>query len=459
VRTLALVVLLGFLGLAACGDAVEIEQQLDATSGTRIKLEQYQYEDGTRQLDATAFYDTRLHVRCAAGIWGDGEQRCVPLTDDAVYTDDACTEVVGIVRATPPERDPPVFIGYDIVDGERIPSRLYRAGAVTAAVPAYYERRDGECVGPISASPDAVFVAITAELGATSMQILTDDDVGNGRLALRVRTTTDGLFVPLGLRDRTLDVACNPVARGGIAVCEPPNVLRASMFADENCTEPAFVIDATEPLPPLMRTTDAGGCTTYHSVGMELAQFVWNRTSTGGCERVQVSFGLRAYRLDPAIELPTLSRTFEDIPALRRLQHVTLQDTTDPELRFTADQLVDRAIRDECRRELAGDELRCMPANTTFSTIVYSGASCAAIVRVAEVPERTCTPQAFATAPALDGNGVTLHAIGDPMHAPMYRLTSAGCQPFAAAPGVVVRELGPTVPVETFLTARRYGER
>lgn len=450
---------LALVALAACGDTVTIEQQLEATSGTRIKLERYLYEDGTRELDASAFYDTRLHVRCAPRVWADGELRCVPLTDDAVFTDAECSAVAGIVRTTPPERDPTLFIGYDVIDGERIPARLYRAGAITDHVPMYYERRDGACVGPVASPPEAVFLAIAAEVDGTTMPIIAETEVGAGRLALRVQTTTDGLFAPIGLRDRTLDMPCTATLRDDGMACEPMTGATAVLFAGANCADPVVVVAADEPVPPFARVTEPNGCAGYRTLGAEAGNVVWRRSLTGACERVTLGDDQRSYRLAGPVELAWFERTLADAPDTRRLQHVTLEDLTDPALRFTGDRLVDRATRGECRRELVGDTQRCMPATTVAATDAYVGASCGATMRVVELPARTCTPITFATAVSEDGLGVTLHAIGDPMTTPMYRMTPAGCQPYTGADGFVLHHLGPALPGETFPAAFRYGER
>src|SRR5258706_15581040 len=95
-------------GVAACGDNIPPEDILASVSGSRIVLQVYGYDDGARQVDTSVLYDLRLHSRCNAQPWADGVVRCVPEADDAVYTDAACTTLIGLgVR---PEK-PSVVVG------------------------------------------------------------------------------------------------------------------------------------------------------------------------------------------------------------------------------------------------------------------------------------------------------------------------------------------------------------
>jgi len=441
--------------LVACGDSVAIEQQLEATSGTRIKLEKFIYEDGTTQVDTSAYYDTGLHTRCAPQKWIDGEMRCVPLTDEAVFTDDACTAAIGIVRMTPEERDPTAFIGYDVVENERVPARLYRAGVVTDFVAQYYERRGTECLGPFTSPENAVFVTITAELASTSMPIIVDSEVGAGRLGLRVQTTVDGLFAPVGLRDRTFESECTPTLRADGVACQPDLPGIDIAYANPACTEPVLVTTAETP-PLITRTFDTeDGCASYRVVGAEVTA-VWSRSNGGSCVSTTLPPDLYAYRIDEPAEPPWLERTI--VPGSRRLAPVTLEDQSDSALRFTGERLVDHATRAECVRVLVGKTMRCMPASTIASREVY-GPSCATSVRIVELPEHSCVPITFATSVVPEEGTINLHAIGDLMTAPMFQLTEFGCQPYVNRPGTIARQLGPALPPETFPAALRYGER
>src|SRR5436853_2407105 len=125
-------------GGAGCGDNIPGDDVLASVSGTRLALQVYGYDDGTRQVDPVELYDLHLHEKCTAQLWGDGVQRCVPEADDAVFTDAACTMLVG--RSFRPQK-PAVFIGYDVVDSVTVPARLYRADTVTTPTStSFYQR-------------------------------------------------------------------------------------------------------------------------------------------------------------------------------------------------------------------------------------------------------------------------------------------------------------------------------
>jgi hypothetical protein len=444
--------------VAACGDQVTLPPQLEPSSGERIKLEQYLYEDGTRQLDPTVFYDTKLHMPCATQTWIDRVQRCVPVTSEAVFTDGDCSQVLGIVRETP-EINPSVYVGYNTVYGVPVPARLYPAGDVTEHQAVYYGIDDGVCTGPVLSPPEAVFVTLGDEIAATQLASITDAEVGTGRLALDVRTTSDGLFVPAGLRDRVLDVPCTPVLHDGAAACEPRDVLTAFNFADASCTVPAILLSSDDVPSRIVRVVEpTSGCTTYHELGPDLQRSVWQRSGSS-CIEIPLQARDRAIELAPAAELAVLDRTIEDAPGSRRLVHVELSDVMDPGLRFTGDNLVDRAMRAECRRQLVDDVERCVPAVTIASSVFYTTPTCTVAVQGVEVSARTCGDIEFATVPTDDDLGVTFHAIGGPVTSAMYVATQFGCEPYTAPPATVLHEIGGALPPEAFPSAQRYGER
>lgn len=440
---------------SACGDAHQRPSQIEPISGQRIKLELYLYEDGSRQVDASSFYDTQLHTRCAPRRWADAEVRCVPIADEAVYTDAACSEVVGLAP-TEQAREPTHFIGIDRTDAEPVPARLYGAVATTDPVSAYYIRQNDACVGPLQPPSEAVFYELGEELAATRMQVFDEAELGAGRLALRVLHTSDGLRVPVGVRDRALDLPCTPTSRADGAACEPTDAVSATRFLDDNCTTPAVVVAANAEVPTIARAVEPTGCTSYFALGAEVSTSLYRREA-GACIRATMLPGQRAFALAAPIELAAIDRTVDDSRG-RRLATVTLEDPSDLALRFTGDRLVDHAIRGECRPELVGDTVRCLPTTLHPATTLYS-TGCAVAVPVVELPERTCDPVAFASALTDDGTGIVLHAIGDPMTAPLFRLAGPSCVPYAAELGRIVRGLGPALPAETFVSGRKYGER
>lgn len=442
--------------VVACGDNRQVTQRFESVSGSRLALEAWLFDDGTRQIDPSAFYDTRLHTRCVAQTWTDGVLRCVPVATMAVYGDAECTTALGVTPAMS-SAEPTHFIGYELVENESIAMRVHRAGARTVAIAEYYERRDGQCVGPLPSPPDVDYYAITGELAPAEMVAFTDEELGAGRLGLQVRSSEDGMHVALGVRDRELDLSCAPAAHGDRFACEPVDLATARMFEDSACTSPV-VLAASEELPPAVaKVTDPAGCDSYRSVGAEVLPPLYRRDGDS-CVRAPLLSGQRAFALGAEVALPALERV-DDASGERdrRLQTIVLRDTGDVSLLFPSELLVDRAIRAECRRELVGDEVRCVPARSVPVSTLYA-AGCTVSTSVALVTAQSCgAPAAFARGTSDEGT-LVFHAVGDPAPT-LYRFGAAGCEPYIPPVGTAIHALGPPLPAETFMRARRFGER
>lgn len=442
--------------LAACGDNRQVPQSFESASGSRLALEAWLYDDGTRQVDPSAFYDTRLHTRCVAQTWTDGALRCVPIASMALYGDAECTTALGILPAMS-NVEPTHFIGHDIVENESIPMRVHRAGPRTAGVAEYYERREGACIGPLPSPPDVTYFTTTGELAPTDMLAFTDDELGAGRLGLEVRSSEDGMRVALGVRDRELDVSCTPASHGDRFACEPVQVASARLFEDAACTSPVVAAASEEPAPVVAKVTDPAGCSSYHAVGAEVSPPLY-RLDGGACVRAPALAGQRAYALDAEVALPALERVDDDEGERdRRLRTIVLRDAGDASLLFPSELLVDRATRAECQRELVGDEAYCVPAYAVPVTTLYA-AGCTVATSVALVSAQRCgAPASFARATSAEGT-LEFRAVGDPAPT-LYRFGAAGCEPYVPPVGTAVHALGPPLPVETFMRARRFGER
>ncbi len=437
------------LALAACGDDRRVEDVFEAVSGSRLKLEWHLYEDGTRQAGTSAFYDTQVHSRCTPQLWVDGVIRCVPIAEDAVYVNDTCENLVGRASAI---AKPTHFIGYDGVGDTTLPARVYVAGTPVDAISQFYAMRDSECTGPFFSSSDVTYYALVDEIAGSSLVPIVDSEAGAGRLAVRYRSTEDGVSLPLGLLDRDLGGTCSPTRRtDGDVRCEPDEATHVSLFRDPQCEDHVVAIAGSAPVPAIARVPDPSGCVRFHAVGAELAGPVFRKDGQS-CTQLAPSPSRRLYAIGAELDLPTLGRTIEDADA-RRLQRIVL--TTD-DLRFIDERLFDTATRADCQRGSLGDKVRCLPAAVVPASTMLA-ASCAVDVRVAEVPLHTCERVSFAT--DIGDEGTTLHAIGDRPTAPLFQRVDSTCQPYVAAPDRVVHSVGPALAPETFSSAVTYGER
>ncbi|MDX2088683.1 MAG: hypothetical protein SFX73_12580 [Kofleriaceae bacterium] len=441
----------------ACGDNLSVDTALHPSSGTRLKLQQYRYEDGTLQADQTAFYDTSFHATCTPKLWADGALRCVPLgADVARFTDSACTTAIGLAES--PVRRPTHFLGYDTVDHTQVPARIYRVTGTTDAAASYYQLRDGMCQRDLDV-PFATDYFALGELEPTDVAQFLDGEVGAGRLGLQVRETLDGLLVYRGVRDRELDLRCTPTLRADGVACEPTDAdtAPAEHFLDPACRQPALRAPKNQDIPRMMTVHDAAGCLRFHAVGAEAVVTRLYRRVGDVCMRADDPAEEHVFGLGAPVVLAPLERAIEDAPE-RRLQHVVLSPAAETALRFESDRLVDSATRNECVTRSVGDVTWCVPADMERAMPLYA-TGCTLPVNVVEVREPTCRPATFAAGLSFDEEALEIYAIGDPVTTPLYHFTGAGCAPYFPEPGHVLRALGPALPADTFLRAAKFAER
>ncbi|HUS33161.1 MAG TPA: hypothetical protein VMZ53_31885, partial [Kofleriaceae bacterium] len=377
--------------------------------------------------------------------WIDGTTRCVPEAEDAIWSDAACTTAIGRgILITKPK----YFIGHDLVEGSAVASHVYAALDPIPAPGEYYELHDGTCTGPFSTPSEDVYYQLGGEVDTVALD---ESVIGDGRLALRVRTSNDGSITPIGIFDRELAVDCEPVedATGG-TYCEPVYASTASLFADARCEQPAVgFVTVPSPQPLVARREQNGDCPTYHRLGAELTTPVYQRQGNA-C----VVAGVPLPHVFPLVEeavLAPVDRAVE--PSSRRLRRIIA--SADGLVAYSS-RLVDTAIRGDCARYPVGDIERCLPPTTIFVETLYE-AGCTQRMRVASVPTRSCHPPAFvlsATDPP------TVAALGDVTTQATYRLESTGaCSPYTPPRDRELRTLGPPLPDDTFLAARPFGER
>jgi hypothetical protein len=432
---------------AACGDdRHRVDDLITAVSGSRLAVQKYRYDDGTELAVASEAYDTQLHVRCRPQRWIDDALRCVPAVDDAVYVDAACTALVGLGRTI---TRPTHFLAYDNRATGAVPARVFRAGAATTRSMQQYAIVDGACVGPTPVPPEIMsFFELGDELDGSALVEFHDGDLGGGRLALQVRETEDGLRLPIGLRDRALDVACAPRLQGdGGVACEPSAASPAAYFRDAACSEPVVAAGATE-VPTIARVVELSGCARYYSVGRELSPPVYRRDGEA-CSPVVAPVEGRLFSVEAAIELPAIERSREDVRD-RRLQRRVLDHDG---LRFLDDRLFDTLTGAECTPRTLRDGIRCLPASV--AAIGLFDAGCTTPVRVAELPQRMCERIAFATT----NRPFELHGVGEPPSSPLFRRDPDGCKPYTGPAGTELRLLGPALDLTTFVSGIYFGER
>jgi hypothetical protein len=431
----------------ACGDNLPAGPQLiTAVSGTRLAVHKYRYDDGTELAVGNEFYDIELHTRCRPQRWIDDTVRCVPIVDEAVYNDAACTELIGLGRTVD---KPTLFLAYDHRATGTIAARLFRAGAQRDLISESYAIVDGACAGPMPVGLEGGtnFFVIGDELDGSSMMALRDSEVGDGRLAMQIREADDGLRAPFGFVDRALGAACAPRFQSdGSMACEPLEAATAAYFSDPGCSVPAIAVGAT--VPAIASVIEPSGCAHYHRVGHELSLPVYQREGAA-CTAVVAPIDGRVFSVDAPLELPALARSPEAVRG-RRLQRVILDHDG---LRFLDDRLLDTAAGVPCSPRTQRDDIRCLP--TSVASIGLFSDGCTTAIRAAELPQPMCEPVAYATT----NRPFQLHDLTDPPPGPLFRRDAMGCRPYTTPAGTELRGLGPPLELTDFVGGVYFGER
>ena len=438
------------LGCVACGDAVHREDLFTATSGSRLALQLYRFDDGTEQPEPGELYDTRLHTRCTPRRWIDDVVRCVPVADDAVYIDDACTDLVGLSVTM---EEPTHFLAYQ----HGRPARAFAAGAATDPVSQFFVKQDDGCVGPFPSPQDPIaYFEVGGEIDGADLVPVREAEAGTGRIAVQVRVADDGMLVPFGLRDRELGVVCTPALHGdGSVACEPTGAAPASYFLDPTCDQPVVAVTDGAAIPAIARVVERSGCPGYRTVGGEVSPPLYRRVGDrvdDDCIPAATPPGHRLFAATTRLELPALERTLESIPG-RRLQRIILDDG---DLRFLGDLLYDTATRADCTRRAVGDVIRCVPSTVAAATTLFT-AGCAVPIQAAELPRQACAQPSFATATTEDG--FEIHAIGGRIESPLFQLDTGLCLPHSGSLGTDPHALGPAIDPQAFSGAVYFGAR
>jgi hypothetical protein len=250
------VVALWILVLAACGDNAAPDED-GARSGTRLKITDWVFEDGTRQWDD--FYDTQRHEHCDFNWepWTDGYIYCVPSATAAVhYADAACTQPV-ITDAPDVATGAPPAYGLVLEGGPCgfqtfTPSHLYARGNKLTLTRYFGWDSDGRCVASGPTMGEA-FYAVGPEVPTTELvQAQLGPPEGSARLAARYLTATDGTQFPYTLHDAVLDSDCDyrGINTAPKMDCGPVPSAWAGYADDASCTTPVAALIPGCTAPP-----------------------------------------------------------------------------------------------------------------------------------------------------------------------------------------------------------------
>jgi hypothetical protein len=422
--------------LVACGDNLAPETA-DPRSGSRLELQYFEYEDGTRQLADRGFFDAARDEPCRSLQWSDGFTYCTPDAHPAIYTNADCTLELGRV---PVDRAAASYFLHTFhVGGDFMPSRLYRRGAAAPPPAGAYQLRDDGCTGPVELPASDVFFELGEEVSkAELVELVTRELVIDPRLALRTETSADGMRIPVAIRDRELDVDCIVERPNAPTVdCAPVRATEAVYYHDAACTEP----ELSAPARPGIASHASDGCAVYHAVGTQVgATPLFRKTPT--CTATSAPSGEQLFLLGDPLALATIERLRADTG--RRLQSISIAGVAD-------DHVFDRELGSDCRPiEIAGT-LRCVPHHA-LAHPVFADELCLVPVLVALVATRSCEPAVTYASQLVDGRP-ELHAIGAASGTVYEVSTGDRCLPYEPPAGFAVHEVGPAIPLESFAAA------
>ncbi len=342
------------VGLLGCGDNLDASDPFEPQSGSRLRLGWFTYDDGTRQLQQATFHDRELGMPCSPRRWSDGNVYCTPEAWSTTFADEACTVEVG---ASPGGPTPAAFFIRTYTVGPMItPSRLYRRGARHPRLLQEWRLEGDECRGPITRTAFEYF-----ELQpATAVRLRRSEPMGDGRHALIMHTSDDGVRAPAAIHDMLIDDDCVLTrVPGSVApVCAPAHARRASHFHDDACTARIVAIGPGEDQPVTASLCDQpAGCTSFARIAEEVSPYRVFEQSGDTCVEVVLPLGSRAFAIGEALSLASIERRIEPAEG-HRLDPIVLADGA---MRVPDEALFDSATGAECRRVDRLDDRRCLP--------------------------------------------------------------------------------------------------
>ncbi len=345
-------------------------------SGARLKLRWNDYS-GTRQF--VAVYDAQLDETCQPTLWADGKTYCMPRSGGIGYSDDACTNPVGLRSKLSSGclAAPRYFSATEVRPcNEFRRARLFRSAMLLPATSYFTKNQSGGCDGPNPSSNYEVY-QLSPEVPTTELVELTQTAQTMGRIEQRGFRGADGSRLPSELYDTTLETACQLSSTG---TCAPVGAT-PNGFADANCAEPLGARLSGCPTPTYGARARRPGCPDagieYFSLGaqVDLAR-VYQSISNNACVSNEPSPGYSYFAPGPAVMAATLARTNDTAPG-RQIQRVYYTDAT---AKVRSATLFDTAHNADCIT-VGG---RCLPQDASVQRY-YADITCMTPVDVAIV--------------------------------------------------------------------------
>jgi hypothetical protein len=361
-----------------------------AHSGTRLKLVDWTFADGTTTWDA--FYDSERRENCSIATWADGNIYCYPTNAaSVVYTDAACSQAVGqIYNNTLCPTPPPGYVQHSLDDGCRTtPDHLYVRGSQVAVSTYYLADPTGACDGPYSDDGYDLYYALGAEVSPTALvKLSVTTGSASAGFAMQYVASSDGAQFPWDVEDGASAMACYPQvvdSDASTALCAP-NSWQAQFDHDASCTQPElamlktctgwqytyyFAPNACPSAPPdFYEIGSADGTTPLYEY-------------TGTCTQVTGNPAYGFYGVGAKVSLASFARAPDNTPTHRmELIHMTAPMGS---VRLRDLPLFDDQLAAECYPTTMPDGTnRCVPFGATVTTY-YTSSACSQTVDVVEL--------------------------------------------------------------------------
>lgn len=406
-----------FLVLVGCGDNLADESD-GARSGIRLKLNWYDYDDGPRHwAPGEVYFDSGRNEDCKPVEWDDGGTYCTPETfpRDAYepYADAGCTDLLAERADVAPYLSERVA-----ACGRARPAHLYPIREPIDLDRYWVKLSDGTCQ---EVDTPRTLWRLGPEVPRSSLVRLgLEPPRGNSRIALRVRTSVDGMRLPIGYVDSLL----GPVEERQFHLWPtgPMAYVADARYADGRCAEPVVPVAAGCPAPKA-----ASGGTTYYTLGEQVTYVPTFELYNGSCVEVSAQPDVNFYRINP---VDTVEVQFAATPdAGDRIQ---LQYWTAADVKRRQDTLWDDGMATWCEpMHIEGDTYRCVPTiNGAYAYDLFSDNACTQAQAFIDAISLPSSNKLYARLEHADGQ-FDVYELGGSYTKPVYRLSGPGtCEPY-----------------------------
>lgn len=402
-------------------------------SGSRLRLVDYVFEDGSRAAVRATFFDDALKERCRPTEFSDGERYCMPeaAAGDVVFGDGRCTQPRGYLAAG--QLAPSYFIGH-FASVAALPTRIYRAGQQIVAPTLVWRRTDSTCVASEVATTGTYYNV--TETAHELARIRETSRIAGSRIDVGVDSSDDGLAAFGDFYDRELGT-CDPFHNPNVteAVCVPRSTGFVNRFADAACEQPVALMSPFFSIEHAIRQDGTTGCWSLFDVGAVTQISSAYEHADTQCLRASIASTDEVHETAPsAHELARLPRAIAE--ATGRISSYELVNGT---LHIPGQWVFDHELGAECNVENVGGELRCVPLEAAAVSGVFADSQCSTTIDVAYVREGSCFPPGhFAR------RGDIRYPILSLRTHPIYQLDPSGpCNAFTPPVGYGTYSLGP----------------